>query len=181
MALQPQMNDDVIQNALDSVRPHLEMEVTYLSEAMDDYLVDKGLDDDSFRQSHHKFDAKPKQGPLPRHICVLPRPLCHGTPRLSCGQGTVMSSFSWIKTTVQAADTAMSRITDLAISAAGTLYSTTRYAGQLTAWNISGIQLTYLDRDTFASGGCPVPCRALRLWTRAAGRRCWQAVPRAMA
>lgn len=39
MALQPAIDDDVIQNALEFVRSHLDMEVAYLSEAMDDHLV----------------------------------------------------------------------------------------------------------------------------------------------
>lgn len=67
-----------------------------------------------------------------------------------------MSSFTLISTVITAVDATMSRITDLALGPDGnTLYSTTRYDGALTAWRITGIQLTQLDRDTFATGALP--------------------------
>jgi Ca2+-binding RTX toxin-like protein len=66
-----------------------------------------------------------------------------------------MSRFTLVQTTILATDAGMSRITDLAIKPGGTLYSTTRYDGEKAAWNIAGIQLTQLDRDTFATGALP--------------------------
>lgn len=67
-----------------------------------------------------------------------------------------MSSFTLIQMVSTIADAAMSRITDLAIGPRGdTLYGTTRYDGQLTAWTITGAQLSQLDRDTFAIGALP--------------------------
>ena len=67
-----------------------------------------------------------------------------------------MSRLTLVHRLTTAADTLMSRITDLAIRpGGGTLYSTTRFDGEKAAWTITGTQLTQLDRDTFATGALP--------------------------
>ena len=63
-----------------------------------------------------------------------------------------MPQFTVSATVVRPTDVAMSRITDLLLGPDGILYSTTRFDGQITAWQTAAGGLTPADTDGFASG-----------------------------
>lgn len=63
-----------------------------------------------------------------------------------------MPQFANIAMLARPVDATISRITDLVLGDDDTLYSTTRFDGQITAWDIAGTGLAPTAANTFASG-----------------------------